>query len=582
MQLSKEQDDKLSRWFSRIKRGKKALTKILNRTTNYVKAYNNESYGEYESSLTLNKINSNIKLKMSVYFADDNEITLKPRDPQSEQNTEILQESLRYIWRNHKMQREIEKAGLDMCLRGYGICKIGYEASSEEVVVRVPIANVQEFQKFGDIDKDTTDERVVFHEPWVIRIDPADCIIDPDCTDIRAARWIVHRFVRPLKDVQEDAHYDKYVASMLQASNMQERTKETQSMLIDGFQPEEDEQVILYECWDKDDGDIWVLAENNESSPLQKPFDNPYGFLPFYMMRGDNSPNRLYPMSGIESYFQIVEALNVLIEKQNDKIQRATTRILTDRAGSTPEEREAVTSNNVDFGVVEVSNVDNWKLFAPSALDNAALQHISYLENQIREISGISALQRGAAAGVRSATEATVIDKFLSLRERYERKGIRDFTTDIVMGIKDLMQMFWQQEKFIQITGEKGLEWRPVRNEDIKGNFDCVVQLGVDIQQSKEQSSQEIMNAMQIFSNPTMLQILASQGVVPNLKYLWGQVAKTFASLDIEQLFIDTPNEVQALQEQLAMMQQQGGNQDTSPVVPQAFGSSPGAAQGGI
>jgi hypothetical protein len=59
--------------------------------------------------------------------------------------------------------------------------------------------------------------------PFLVRIPPANAIIDPQCDSVHSARFQGHQFQRDLSDLQGDERFDQAIVGALTADDDQTR-----------------------------------------------------------------------------------------------------------------------------------------------------------------------------------------------------------------------------------------------------------------------------------------------------------------------------------------------------------------------
>lgn len=117
---------------------------------------------------------------------------------------------------------------------------------------------------------------------------------------------------------------------------------------------------------------------------------------------------------------------------------------------------------------------------ADAPLDQQNLQELMLLNTDMVEIFGTPASARGVA-DADSATEASILDKRLEVREGDRTGMVKDWIITIITKLDQLVEAHIDRDEAVKIVGPQGEFWQTIREEDyqkIEGEYEYSVNLG--------------------------------------------------------------------------------------------------------
>jgi len=116
--------------------------------------------------------------------------------------------------------------------------------------------------------------------------------------------------------------------------------------------------------------------------------------------------------------------------------------------------------------------------------------------------------QRGATAGVDSATEAGILEKRAQIREGDKLGLVSDFLTDIARKLDQVVQANITQDQAVKVAGPMGEQWQVIRAADydeIAGEYSYSIDVGQTTPQLPEIERAQWMAFLQLIANAPQL-----------------------------------------------------------------------------
>lgn len=315
------------------------------------------------------------------------------------------------------LRGELEMLAMDL-LFGFGCCKVGLEERGD-----YSAAN-----RRGVMGRFTMSALT----PYMVRIPPANVLIDPQCDNYHSARFLGHMFQRDLDDLRGDVRYDQEVVKSLTPDDGPRVGMSGGERLVsDAKNKSLRNRVTLYELYIPETRQVGTLALNTEGSgrwirPLADyhgPDKGPYVFFGCYMV-----PDQVYPLSPVAAMAEQDLELNAHAIAAAREASTAKSILLV--SADQPElAAEIQKSGNGD--VVKVKGL-NANMALPVALGGTTAQRLEYLNlllNRTDRISGQSDAARGRSSGV-TATEAQLADANGDARTEFIHLKYRDAVKD--------------------------------------------------------------------------------------------------------------------------------------------------------
>jgi hypothetical protein len=326
----------------------------------------------------------------------------------------------------------------------------------------------------------------VLKVPWVFDkehdsplpqvVDIFDFFIDPRATSIKGAKYVIHRTLRDmdyLRDKQAMGIYKN--VDLIQSFGRIDYSKSERLANIGLSDPETDKKskdVEVLEYWT--DNEIIAIANRQTVIRREK---NPYNCgKPFVYIVDQKVPHEFYGVGEIESIEGLQDELNGW---RNHRMDSKT--ITMNPMWWVPP------GMDLDDFIAEPGAVFSGPQ-SPKAIETNFDKLSDYREEEIikgdiQTTTGVSDYSRGVenAPGIsnETATGISLIQEAANMRFRMKIMLLEE------MGIKELGlmmlkldQQFIKEPMVIRLLGESGREWKAITPEDIKGEYDIVVETG--------------------------------------------------------------------------------------------------------
>jgi len=494
------------KWEERIQQAKKAHQDWMDESKvelarEYFKGKQNPGYSKDEW-ITINKIYSHLKARLPSLYAIDPYFYVKlkksfspiPADiARFDQKGRGRQAMLNYL----KVELELKtKARLSIqdAHFSYGVIKVHFAADEMEN----PDAEkeIQDDNQQVLLDQEGNPllepKTIPINERYVItRIHPDDLIWDVDAGPLED-KWhfLAERIRMTREEAEQDKRFAKRKLDAIQAV-ADEREKEksgTFSRFTSFFRGSEtnakdkDEELLTFwEIYDLDHKQWLMIAEGAEV-PMIKPTDlakgvekHPYGILRFTLP--DNSPYPITPVSQMmdpQKEYNLARSRILTHRKRFNRKYEVVQNLLMDET----EASKLETGDDGTFIMVQAKGAVT--PIQDAALDQQSYTELALLNSDIVEIMGNPDHAR-AIASADSATEASLLDRRLEIREGDDMSLVIDWILVIARKLDQLVQANISRDEAVRIVGPEGENWQMIRESDfqnIEGEFEYSVNVG--------------------------------------------------------------------------------------------------------
>jgi hypothetical protein len=197
----------------------------------------------------------------------------------------ILGEYLAFQYDKLNLEEKVNKALLYGLLYGLGIFQYGY------------------------------DDRLDNGEgnAWIECLDPFDTYIDPYCSSIEDARYVVKVMSKPLELIQENPNYDKKVTENLTTtSNLSESDYKNLIISNENNVDAGGKNVILHETWCVTKEGIRVVTTSPQSGEILRNELTSFKKLPFEIYQPDINVGGIYGEGWVKNIVPLNKAANYL------------------------------------------------------------------------------------------------------------------------------------------------------------------------------------------------------------------------------------------------------------------------------
>jgi len=197
----------------------------------------------------------------------------------------ILGEYLAFQYDKLNLEEKVNKALLFGLLYGLGIFQYGYD------------------DKLDDGEGNA----------WIECLDPFDTYIDPYCSSIEDARYVVKVMSKPLELIQENPNYDKKVTENLTTtSNLSESDYKNLIISNENNVDAGGKNVILHETWCVTKEGIRVVTTSPQSGEILRNELTSFKKLPFEIYQPDINVGGIYGEGWVKNIVPLNKAANYL------------------------------------------------------------------------------------------------------------------------------------------------------------------------------------------------------------------------------------------------------------------------------
>lgn len=457
-----------------------------------------------EDSIFVNMAFSTLNVIYPAISAGIPQISVYPNNPMLEDNAAVVEEVLNFAWKHWDVQPAFRAAAKDFLMFGHGWTKVGWRyveqerlrtedemlAEFDELRTEVQIAGNQNPGLIPELPSDddiaasvvATEVEILEDRPFIEHVSILDMFVNPEATSMDDIRWIAQRVVRPIEEVKKDKNYKASARKRVKGSYSSYEPTDPRRRAEDQAFGGPD-MVELWEIYDVVDGVMAVFA-NDADEFLVDPGTMPYFFgHPFVMVRNYDIPDVFYPIGDLEMIYPLQEELN---KTRSDMMnfRKAYARKFLVRRSALRQGDEAKIKSRRDGEIILVED-DNIPLSDVVArlpindLDPNLFNWSGQVVGDIQEVSGVSEYARGGSGGVRTATEASLIQDALNARSNEKLSQVEGMATENARKLLKIMQQFTTGEQIARYVGPQGeTKWLLYTRESILGEFDFTVEAG--------------------------------------------------------------------------------------------------------
>lgn len=320
------------------------------------------------------------------------------------------------------------------------------------------------------------------------RIDPDEIIFDEDAGPLQDSwKWLAQRLRMTKQEALDDPRYNKAAVKTIKGKKRKAEDDQKKGIIsslvskVTGEKPEE-EFVDIWEIYDLKACEMLALGEDAEEL-VMKPRSlppgiekHPFSFLRFTLR--DKSPYPIPPIyNAIDPQKEICLARSRWMthrKRFNRKYEVDVTRLDSEEEISKLESGDDGTIIRKRGGGPVVDVIQD----AP--LDQQGVLEIQALDNDIVEALGTPGNARGVA-NADSATEASILDNRLEVREGDRMSMVVDWVLDMARKLDMLVQYHIEEDEAVKIMGPQGTMWQTIKKTDydeIQGEYEYSVNAG--------------------------------------------------------------------------------------------------------
>lgn len=454
----------------------------------------NPGYPEDEW-ITINKIYAHLQAQLPSLYSLDPYYYIKLKksyqvEPETiaawEQKGKVRAAVLNYLKGELKL-KEKARLGIQDAHFSYGVIKVHFYADQQEnPEAGKPILGNDEKPL---VDPET--QQPLLH-PEIVPMNERYCVtrVHPDDLVFLAGsgplddKWIgLAERIRLTPD-EAEKRYGKSALKDIKSSSIDQEDKNLVAKVKSLFAGEKEKKPEIFTFWEIYDlvKDEWLTIAENAEKPVRNPErvpkgieDHPYSILRFTLR--DNSPYPIPPVSqSIDPQKEICLSRSRILthrKRFNRKYEVVTNMLEDDNELSKLESGD-------DGAMIRVKNRGAITPIQDAPLDPMAFQELQAMNNDLIEIFGSPDSARGIASAD-SATEASLLDRRLEIREGDRMSIVSDWLGDIGRKLDQLCQVHLDKEEAVKVTGPQGEHWKRVSPRDyekIDGEYEHGVTVG--------------------------------------------------------------------------------------------------------
>lgn len=493
-------------WEERILRAKKVREEWkkqfrIDLGRQYFEGNQNPGYPEDEW-ISINKIYSHLQAQLPMLYSMDPYFYVKLKKSyqvdaakiqEMEAKGRVRQAMLNYLKGELKLKEKARMSILDAHF-AYGILKVRRAADTKKHPhAGEPILDDNGNPLKGDDGKDLVypDTLPVNERYELCRIHPDDFLWDEDAGPLEDSwGWLAHHIHMSREEALKDGRYKKSAVKSIKAKARSDGDeKKKRSGIVDWVSDklkgknEDAEFVDIWEIYDLKKREILAMGEDADDL-LIDPRSCPPGIEghPFSILRftqRDSSPYPLPPVSPAIDLQKEYSLSRSQLLTHRKRFNRKYEAVVTKIDGDADTEISKFESGG-DGTVVRVVSPGAFQAIQDAPMDQGRMQELAMLNVDMVEIFGTPSQARGVA-DADSATEASILDKRLEVREGDRLSMVVDFVTEAARKLDMLVQSHIDKDEAVKITGPQGEFWQTIREQDygdIQGEFEYSVNLG--------------------------------------------------------------------------------------------------------
>jgi hypothetical protein len=448
-----------------------------------------------EEWITVNKIYAHMQAQLPLLYSVDPYFYVKLKKShqvdvqsiaQAEQKGKIRQAMLNYLKGELKLKEKARLCIFDAHFK-YGVIKTRRASSWQ----KHPQAGKPILDDKGDPLSDESgpllypDVLPVNERYEIARLHPDDFLWDEDAGPLEDSwHWLAQHIRMPKSEALENPNYSQKAVKSAQGKKRDDGEKKKTGFITRILRGEDENETFIdaWEIYDLEKREFLVFAEDAKDL-LMEPRSVPVGIEkhPFSVLRfslRDKSPYPLPPVSpAIDPQKEISLSRSQRLthrKRFNRKYEYVITKI------EDPDTEIPKFESGGDGAGIRVMAPGAIIPISDAPLDQQNLIELQYMNNDMVEIFGTPGSARGVADSD-SATEASILDKRLEVREGDRMSMVVDWITDVARKLDQLVAVHIDRDEAVKITGPQGEFWQIVREKDyekIEGEFEYGVNLG--------------------------------------------------------------------------------------------------------
>ena len=429
----------------------------------------------------------------------------------------VVQNLLSYQWNRMGMRLKMYDFIKDSLMYSKGYAKVTWDFKTKTTTEMVPVVN-EETDEITYEKK--TKSQVYCDDPNVEIVDPFDIYVDPDATCLEDAAYLIHRKLVPLDKLKDNPNY-KNVNQLNLKQNQTTNTgvangttlNQTTRNLNAAPTPDSAKQEV--EIWEYWENDRLIVIANGKVVLRDTP--NPFSDkkIPFVELDDYRDPHKYYGQSELSVIDPLQREINAIRNQRRDYDNLALNPVTMMIPGTLRNPNSAVMSPGNVWMVSDLNSIAPYTLpqlqGGSTEIENMTAQDIK-MTVAIDEI-GIGLLPENPQR--RSATEVVTAQSMAGKRFAIKIALLEEAVKKIGEMVFARNQQFLDQERVIQIVGERGAQfWVRLNPDDIKGDYFVDIETGSMLPKDEIAARQEAVQLLQYITPIITPVISTNPGVI--------------------------------------------------------------------
>jgi hypothetical protein len=431
------------------------------------------------------------------------QIDIMPREEGDIEYAKIQEKLIDFQWEKMEMDELLPDVVKQALIYGTSILKVYWKREEREVSKKVLIDdNNPDLGIIEDLDN-----RVVYDGPEVELVDMYDFFWDPRGTTIEDCRWVAHRMYRTiehLEELQKEGVYKniKHLKGTTATFDDDEKSERYSTLGVsiptEMEHMEADKNLVeLIEYWD--DENVVTVANRKYVIREEK---NPYNHAmkPFVKVVDQSVPKEFLGIGELEPIETLQYELNDRRNQRMDNVTLTLNRMWKIKNGANVDENELVSDAG---GVVHTDDMNGVDILAMPDVTASSYQEETLIKGDIQQTTGVSDFTRGVGSDALAndtATGISLIQEAGNARFRQKIRNLENALETLGSMIVDLNAQFIDEEKVLRISGDSGISWMEIKPEDMRSDFDVMVQSGSTLPSNEAVEKKQVMELYQIFA----------------------------------------------------------------------------------
>ena len=470
---------------------------------NMYRSHLNDTAYPWQSNIWVPYSFSTVETLAPRMLANRPQIDVMPREAADEQYADIQSKLIDFEWEAMNADDIMEGAVKSQLMYGTAIVKVYWKTDKAQVVKKEQVDET--FPELGTVEEEV--EETIFDGPEIELVDLYDFFWDPRAIDMESARWVAHRTYQTfdhLEQLQKEGVY-KNVALLKDATLVSgDDEKASRRGTLGIAMPDElaskneGKNVIeLIEYWE----DEKVITVANRGIVIRDEA-NPYrhGKKPFVRIVDQSVPHEFLGIGELEPIETLQYELNDRRNQRMDNITLVLNRMWKVKNGANVDEDELVSDAG---GVVHTDNMDGIEALQMPDVTSSSYNEETLIKGDIQQTTGVSDFTRGVGSeslGNDTATGISLIQEAGNARFKLKIRNLEAGIEEIGRMMVSLNEQFLTEEKSIRVLGDEGIEWTTIKPDDMRGNFDVMVQSGSTLPSNEAVERKQTMEMFQIFA----------------------------------------------------------------------------------